>query len=75
MTALNVQVCPETGICSIIRADGKKIDLMPDEVSAVRAAAGNAAGVKEALAGVDADFAGTLGADEIAQVARRLRKP
>ena len=35
MSDLNIQLCPETGICSLIKADGKKVDLMPDEVAAV----------------------------------------
>jgi hypothetical protein len=73
MSQLNVQLCPETGICSIIKPDGKKIDLMPDEVSAVREASGNASAVKQALAQIDAGFADALAADDLAQVSRRLR--
>jgi hypothetical protein len=68
-----VEICPETGICSLIKADGKKIDLMPDEAKAVRVAAGNPDAVRKALADVDESFAQGLDAGEIAQVARSLR--
>ena len=30
MDKLNIQLCPETGICSIIKENGKKVDLIPD---------------------------------------------
>ncbi len=73
MNNLNVQLCPETGICSIVKADGRKIDLMPDEVNALRDAAGDQAAIRRALAEVDSDFAGGLEPGEIAQVSRRLK--
>jgi hypothetical protein len=56
---LNIQRCPETGICTIIAPDGRKIDLMPDEASSL-AAADNAEAAKAVLAEVDAAFAGAL---------------
>ena len=73
MSELNVQLCPETGICSIIKTDGKKIDLMPDEVSTVREACGNPDAVQQALAQIDSSFADALDADEIAQVSDGLK--
>lgn len=73
MNGLNVQLCPETGICSIVKADGRKIDLMPDEVSALRDAAGDQDAIRSALAEVDPDFAGGLEPGEIAQVSTRLK--
>lgn len=72
MANLNVQLCPETGICSIIRKDGSKVDLMPDEVGGVRDAAGNAEAVRKALSEVDSDFAGKLKPEEIAEIAAEL---
>jgi hypothetical protein len=45
MSNINIELCPETGICSIIKGNGSKIDLMPDEVSRVRLAAGNPAAI------------------------------
>ena len=73
MSELNVQLCPETGICSIFKADGKKVDLMPYEVTAVRKAAGNPDVIKQALAEIDPGFADTLSADEISQLSDSLK--
>lgn len=73
MSKLNVQLCPETGICSIVKEDGSKVDLMPGEVLGVREAAGKAAEIQKAIAEVDSGFAKDLNADELAQIARRLK--
>ena len=73
MSKVNVQLCPETGICSIVKIDGTKIDLMPDEVATLRNAAGNQDAIRNALAAVDSDFAAGLAATEIEQVASRLK--
>ncbi len=72
MSDLNIQVCPETGICSIIKEDGKKVDLMPDEVSSQRDASGNPDSIKEALGKVDSDFAQGLDSEQINQVSDEL---
>lgn len=73
MKKLNVQLCPETGICSLIKDDGSKVDLMPDEVSSLRGALGNAESARKVIAEADAGFAQSLAADEIAQIAARLK--
>lgn len=73
MSELNIELCPETGICSIIKADGKKIDLMPDEVGELRDASGNPDGIRQALAEVDDAFADGLDPDEIAQISDQLK--
>ncbi|MBT4819095.1 MAG: hypothetical protein HN742_02690 [Lentisphaerae bacterium] len=73
MSDLNVQLCPETGICSIIKADGSKVDLMPDEVGQVRDASGNAKAIKEALGQIDPGFAEGLAVEEIRQVSTKLK--
>ena len=73
MSDLNVQLCPETGICSIIKADGKKIDLMPDEVNALREAGEDPTAIKQALADVDAAFADGLESDDITGVSQSLK--
>ena len=73
MSNLNVQLCPETGICSIVKADGRKIDLMPDEVSALRDAAGDQDAIRRTLAEVDSGFAEGLDLGEIDQVSTRLK--
>jgi hypothetical protein len=72
MSTLNIEVCPETGICSIIKGDGSKIDLMPDEVSRVREATGNAGAIQKALAEIDSSFAESLDSKELAQVSKEL---
>ncbi len=73
MSDLNIQLCPETGICSIIKGDGSKVDLMPDEVSQLKEAGGDAAAIKKALAEVDAGFADQLDSDEVDQVSKQLK--
>jgi hypothetical protein len=73
MGKLNIELCPETGICSIIRNDGKKIDLMPNEVCDVRQASGKLEAIKQTLAEVDGDFAAELGAEELQQVSSTLK--
>lgn len=73
MSELNIELCPETGICSIIKEDGKKVDLMPGEVAELRDASGNPEGIKQAIAEADHAFAGGLDSDEIAQIASRLK--
>ena len=73
MAELNVELCQETGICSIIKPDGKKVDLMPGEVAKIRDAAGDTEAVKRTLADVDGGFASSLDAAELGQVAKELK--
>ena len=72
MDKLNIQLCPETGICSIIKEDGKKVDLMPDEVTQLRHAT-DGASVKQVLSEVDGSFAEALAAEETAYIAAKLK--
>jgi len=72
MSDLNIQLCPETGICSIIKKDGKKIDLMPFEVEQVKNADGDPQVIKDALADIDPDFVAGLDSEEIGQVSKEL---
>ena len=73
MDKLNIELCPETGICSIMKADGTKVDLMPDEVSDVRDAKGNVEALKEAISEADENFAAALTAEELAQLTSDLK--
>lgn len=73
MSDLNIELCPETGICSIVKANGAKIDLMPDEVAQVKAAAGNAQAIRQALSQIDADFAANLATENVDQIAKRIK--
>ncbi len=70
---LSVEICPETGICSVFRDDGKKIDLMPDEVDAIREAPGNLERIRTVLADCDAGFTAALNADALAQLGQELK--
>ena len=72
MNDLNIQLCPETRICSIIKKDGKKIDLMPFEVDQVKNAAGNLETIKDVLNEIDPDFVNELDSEEIGQVSKEL---
>ncbi len=72
MSNLNVQVCPETGICSIIKEDGTKVDLMPDEVGGLRKASGNPENIKQILAEVDSGFAESLEPEELDQISKEM---
>ena len=73
MSDLNIQMCPETGICSIIKDDGTKIDLMPDEVGQIRDASGQSVVIRQALSDVDSGFAEGLNAEELEQVSSELK--
>lgn len=73
MSKLNIELCPETGICSIRKADGTKVDLMPDEVDGVRSASGNATALKTAIGEADEKFAASLTAEELAELSGVLK--
>ena len=73
MDKLSIQMCPETGICSIFKKDGTKVDLMPDEVKNLRAALGNGAAARRVLAEADPDFAKSMAPDELKQLAACLK--
>ena len=72
MGKLIVERCPETGICSIVKDDETKIDLISDEVESLRRAAGHPESLRKVLAEVDADFAAQLGTEELDQLATDL---
>ena len=74
MAKLQIELCPETGICSLIREDGSKTDLMPDEVKQIAAAAKDTGAITAVIAAVDTDFAGKLSAAELGQISAKLGK-
>lgn len=74
MAKLQIELCPETGICSLVREDGTKTDLMPDEVKQIAAAATDPGAITAVIAAVDTDFAGKLSAAEIGQISAKLGK-
>ena len=73
MGNLKVELCPETGICSIVKGDGSKIDLMPDEVGDIRKIKTDPKALQKAIGEVDSSFAQSLDAKELAQLAKDLK--
>ncbi len=73
MSNLKIELCPETGICSIIKVDGSKIDLMPDEVGDIRKIKTDPKALQQALGEVDSAFAQSLDAKELAQLSKDLK--
>lgn len=73
MDKLNIQLCPETGICSIIKKDGTKVDLMPNEVGNLREALDNHDSARQIIAEADASFAESLAPGELDQLAACLK--
>lgn len=69
--SLRIERCPETGICSLVREDGK-MDLMPDEVVDIRDAGGDPARIRAILAESDAGFAAGVDEEEMAAIVKRL---
>ena len=74
MSDLNIQMCSETGICSILKQDGNKIDLISDEVSQVQEASGNPDAIRQVLSQIDPAFAAGLDAEEIAKLSIGLKE-
>jgi hypothetical protein len=73
MSKLDIHLCPETGICSVIKEDGTKIDMMPGEVADIRQAEGNAEKIKEVLSQVDPAFSEKLENEELGQISEELK--
>ena len=67
MNELIVEQCPETGICSLVREAGGKVDLLPDEVAALQEA-GSVEDARAILAAGNPAFADELTAAEFAQI-------
>ena len=68
MDKLTIELCPETGICSIIKDNGTKVDLMPDEVEAIRMAGANTEAIRSVIANCDEGFSKALDGQSLKQV-------
>lgn len=68
MGNLKIEHCPETGICSIIKEDGKKVDLMPFEVDSLKEARSNPDGMRTLIAEANKDFADHLSEEELKEI-------
>ena len=73
MAKLNIQLCPETGICSVIKENGTKIDMMPDEVAQLRQVSGDSEKSKGILAQIDAGFSESLDTEELDQLSDEIK--
>jgi hypothetical protein len=73
MAKLDIQKCPETGICSIMNGEGAKIDMISTEVDELRAVAGDPQQLKKLLAQVDASFSEALTEDELDQLSQGIQ--
>lgn len=65
---LHCEICPETGICSLVFKD-HKLDLMPDEVAAIRDAGNDVDEMRAIIAESDQQFAEQLTVTEVREIA------
>ncbi len=69
---MRVELCSETGICSIVKDNGKKVDLIKQEVDQIIGASGDEGKIKQVIAGIDSGFAESLSSDEITKLASEV---
>lgn len=75
MDKVIVEMCPETGICSLVKEGGEKTDLMPFEVDELKALSANdVEKIKDLIAQGNAQFAKNLTPQDIQQILRHLGK-
>lgn len=72
MSEVKLEKCPETGICSIFKSDGTKVDLIPQEVTDIQAAQGDAEKIREILSVAGSGFAESLDVDELGQISKKI---
>ena len=72
MSDVNVEMCPETGICSLIKSGTDKADLMPFEVDELKAVAGDLAKAREIIKNANTIFAEKLSDEELAEILKNF---
>ena len=72
MDTLTIVKCRETGICSIIKENGIKVDLMPDEALRIQES-GQSDQVKAVIAEADASFSASLDSSELNHIASKVK--
>ncbi len=72
MSDVKVELCPQTGICSLFKAEFGKVDLMPGEVAELRQAGANPQKVRSILEEVGSSFAADLSDDDLLSIIARL---
>lgn len=70
---MRIELCSETGICSVIKDDGKKADLIRDEVIQIKDASGDQEKIKNVFAQIDNSFADSLSSEEITRIASEVK--
>ena len=73
MGKLIIEQCPETGICSIYKEDGAKVDLMPTEATDILTAMGDIEKIKSAIAEADSSFADNLNDEELTEISKGIK--
>jgi len=73
MGEMNIEMCPETGICSLVKGGTDKADLMPFEVDDLKAAAGDIAKVREIIKNASSSFAENLSDEELQKIVAEIK--
>ncbi len=72
MSEVHVELSPETGICSLLAECAGQVDLMPDEVAALRAAKDDVVKLKGEIGKVDSGFSGQSTSENLLEIAGAL---
>ncbi|MDO8302984.1 MAG: hypothetical protein Q7T18_07070 [Sedimentisphaerales bacterium] len=73
MEKLTIELCPETGICSLVKDGANKTDLMPFEVEELKKISPNdIEKIKAVIAQGNETFAKNLTADDIKRILAQI---
>ena len=73
MSDVNVELCLETGICSLIKGGTDKADLMPFEFDELKAAAGDMEKARQIIKNANPAFAENLSDEELAKILENMK--
>jgi hypothetical protein len=71
MSDLRITICRESGICSLIKSDGRA-DLLPDETEQLQSAGDELEQIRKVIAGADSKFAESLHETELRLIAAEI---
>lgn len=74
MDKMTIELCPETGLCSLVKGATNKIDLLPFEVEALKAAGTDLVKLRQVIDESDSAFAKGMTDQELLQLANQLAK-
>ncbi len=69
---MKIASCPETGICTILKENGKKVDLIASEVDQISSAAGDVEKIRSVLSEIDKTFPEDLSDEELEQLSSEM---